>query len=77
MPTPYPATQSGGTREIPIDVPAARTVRMPADAADYARRLFSVLHDLDAAAVAVIIVESVPGTPEWDGVRDRLMRARN
>ena len=54
---------------------AARTIRMPADAAGYASRLFASLHELDEVACDVIIVERVPDSPEWLGVQDRLMRA--
>ncbi|HEX7888837.1 MAG TPA: L-threonylcarbamoyladenylate synthase [Ramlibacter sp.] len=49
--------------------------RMPDDAVETARQLFSVLRDFDAAGVKLIWVETPPGTPEWDGVRDRLRRA--
>ncbi|MCD6078058.1 MAG: hypothetical protein K0R89_1996 [Ramlibacter sp.] len=49
--------------------------RMPDDAAETARQLFAVLREFDAAGVKLIWVEAPPGTPEWDGVRDRLRRA--
>lgn len=49
--------------------------RMPDDAAETARQLFSVLRDFDAQGVRLIWVEMPPHTPEWDGVRDRLQRA--
>jgi L-threonylcarbamoyladenylate synthase len=49
--------------------------RMPDDAAAAAQQLFAVLRDFDAHSVRLIWVESVPDTPEWDGVRDRLRRA--
>jgi L-threonylcarbamoyladenylate synthase len=50
-------------------------VRMPADAARYASRLYAILHELDDAAYDVVYVEQVPNAVEWDGVRDRLERA--
>ncbi len=49
--------------------------RMPDDAAETARQLFSVLREFDAQAVQLIWVETPPDTPEWEGVRDRLRRA--
>lgn len=48
---------------------------MPNDAARAAQELFAVLRELDALGVQLIWVESPPPAPEWDGVRDRLMRA--
>jgi L-threonylcarbamoyladenylate synthase len=49
--------------------------RMPDDAAATAQQLFAVLRDLDAQGVQLIWIETLPDTPEWDGVRDRLQRA--
>nr|WP_297356359.1 L-threonylcarbamoyladenylate synthase [uncultured Caldimonas sp.] len=49
--------------------------RMPDDAAKAAHELFAVLRELDAQGVQLIWVESPPPAPEWDGVRDRLVRA--
>lgn len=50
-------------------------VRLPADAAQYAQRLYAALHELDDAGCSLIIVERVPNGPDWLGVRDRLERA--
>ena len=49
--------------------------RMPDDAIETARQLFSVLREFDAQGVRLIWVELPPPAPEWDGVRDRLQRA--
>ena len=49
--------------------------RMPDDAVETARQLFSVLRDFDAQGVRLIWIETPPATPDWDGVRDRLQRA--
>lgn len=49
--------------------------QMPLDAAACAQELFAVLRQLDALGVDLIWVEELPAGPEWDGVRDRLMRA--
>ena len=49
--------------------------RMPDDARAVAQQLFGVLCEFDARQVKLIWVETPPGQPTWDGVRDRLMRA--
>ncbi|HVG44113.1 MAG TPA: L-threonylcarbamoyladenylate synthase [Longimicrobium sp.] len=59
----------------PAEAPATHVVEMPADARAYAARLYSALHELDAAGCEAIWIEQVPETPEWAGVRDRLQRA--
>ncbi|PQA81030.1 threonylcarbamoyl-AMP synthase [Limnohabitans sp. TS-CS-82] len=48
---------------------------MPATAQDCAHQLFAQLRSFDTQGVAYIWVETPPLSPEWDGVRDRLMRA--
>lgn len=50
-------------------------VTMPREARAYASRLYAILHDLDAAGVDHIVVETLPASDEWLGVRDRLTRA--
>ncbi len=49
--------------------------RMPDDAIATAQQLFAVLRDFDAQGVKLIWVETPPDAADWDGVRDRLMRA--
>ncbi len=49
--------------------------RMPDDALATAAQLFAVLRDFDAQGVKLIWIEPVPDALEWDGVRDRLLRA--
>jgi L-threonylcarbamoyladenylate synthase len=49
--------------------------RMPDDAQEAARQLFAVLREFDAQGVKLIWVETPPEGTEWDGVRDRLLRA--
>jgi L-threonylcarbamoyladenylate synthase len=48
---------------------------MPSDAAAYAERLYRTLHELDFKHYDWIAIEMPPDTPEWAGVRDRLLRA--
>lgn len=55
--------------------PAARSVRMPLDAAPYAAQLYRVLHQLDAENWPWIAVEIPPDAPDWTAIRDRLRRA--
>lgn len=47
----------------------------PRDPAGYARALYANLRALEASHADVILVESVPVTPEWLAVGDRLARA--
>ena len=49
--------------------------RMPDDAGALAQQLFAVLREFDAQGVKLIWIETLPDSPEWDGVRDRLQRA--
>ena len=49
--------------------------RMPDDALATANQVFAVLRDFDAQGVKLIWIEPVPDGLEWDGVRDRLIRA--
>ncbi len=54
---------------------AAPALRMPADAAGYARGLYAALHALDDAGCARAFVERPPADPAWEAVADRLHRA--
>ncbi|HEU4988842.1 MAG TPA: L-threonylcarbamoyladenylate synthase [Gemmatimonadaceae bacterium] len=56
---------------LPVDEPRV----MPANAAAYAKRLYAELHALDERGCALILIERLPATPEWAGVRDRVERA--
>jgi L-threonylcarbamoyladenylate synthase len=49
--------------------------RLPADPAIYASRLYATLHALDDAGCDIVVVERVPDSGAWLGVRDRLERA--
>ncbi|HZG22193.1 MAG TPA: L-threonylcarbamoyladenylate synthase [Herbaspirillum sp.] len=48
---------------------------MPVSADAYAHDLYAALRDMDHAGADLIVVESLPPTPEWQGVNDRLRRA--
>jgi L-threonylcarbamoyladenylate synthase len=50
-------------------------LRMPREPYGYAQRLYAALRELDGAGCESILVEAPPDTPEWAGVRDRLVRA--
>lgn len=49
--------------------------RMPDSPQATAHELFSVLRSFDEQGAGLIWVEEPPDTPEWEGVRDRLLRA--
>jgi L-threonylcarbamoyladenylate synthase len=62
------------TVTLDLHLPGVVQVRMPTDPAGYAGRLYDVLHELDDAGLAGIVVELPPATDEWLAVRDRLQR---
>lgn len=57
------------------DIAGLNWQAMPLSASDCAHQLFAQLRYFDDQGVASIWVETPPLTREWDGVRDRLMRA--
>jgi len=59
----------------PLGVTAPNWVQAPANPEDYARQLYASLRALDTLEYSLILVESVPEAPLWEGVRDRLQRA--
>ncbi len=48
---------------------------IPRDAAAFARAIYAELHECDEAGAELIVVEALPGGPEWRAVADRLRRA--
>ena len=50
-------------------------IAAPDDAERYAHDLYANLRALDAGEAAVMLIETVPDTPAWQAVRDRLSRA--
>jgi L-threonylcarbamoyladenylate synthase len=68
-----PVVIDGKTREgrvIHLDF-----TTMPRDAGTYAERLYRRLHEIDREGYDWISIEMPPDTPEWAGIRDRLIRA--
>lgn len=70
-----PSTGRGAYLWLTLRNEAARSIRMPADAAHYAAALYETLHRLDDENLDWIAVELPPDEPEWAGIRDRLQRA--
>ncbi len=80
-PGQHPRHYSPGTRIVLGDSPdEGHGVRldasnMPREAAAYAARLYSVLHELDEQGYDWIAIGDIPDGPDWAGIRDRLTRA--
>ncbi len=61
-----------------VGYPAGQVCRvfgLPADPERASALLYDTLHKLDLSNLELILVEMPPDTPEWAGVRDRLIRA--
>jgi L-threonylcarbamoyladenylate synthase len=59
-----------------VDFPeSVVSLRLPSDPAGYARELYAALRELEDRGCTSICIESVPGSAEWDAIRDRLTRA--
>jgi L-threonylcarbamoyladenylate synthase len=60
-----------------LDWPAHVVLRLvaPAGAAQYARRLYALLHQLDQSGAGRIVVAAPPQGEDWEAVHDRLRRA--
>jgi L-threonylcarbamoyladenylate synthase len=75
LPTSHMAHVALWLRSAWLVPPGVKRLAMPGDAAACAHELFARLHELDAAGVDEIWVETPPVDATWDGVRDRLQRA--
>ncbi|MDR3682441.1 MAG: L-threonylcarbamoyladenylate synthase [Geothrix sp.] len=73
-PTPDPVAYVG-IGALPVLPPGVRGVLLPLDAEAVAARLYALLHELDDAGFARIVMERPPGDEAWLAVRDRLQRA--
>jgi L-threonylcarbamoyladenylate synthase len=60
---------------IPSGTGFGRVSVIPHDAEAFARAIYAELHRCDEAGAELIIVESLPETPEWRAIADRLARA--
>jgi L-threonylcarbamoyladenylate synthase len=60
---------------IPHANPFGRVAIIPHDSEAYARAIYAELHRSDGLGAALILVEMPPSGDEWDGIRDRLLRA--
>ena len=65
----------GALLRTPLAVEATHVVHLPDEPAAYARRLYATLHALDDLGCDLLVVQRVPATDAWAGVRDRLERA--
>lgn len=61
--------------QIMLENKKAHIVDMSNDPKQYAHDLYKTLRDLDKQHFEEIIIETVPEDPEWDAIRDRLIRA--
>jgi L-threonylcarbamoyladenylate synthase len=50
-------------------------LRLPSDPAPAAETLYRRMHDLDQEGYDWIAIDMPPDTPEWAGIRDRIIRA--
>ena len=60
---------------VPLDGRFPHVMLIPDDAEAFARALYAELHRCDEMGVEWIVVEALPETPDWAGIRDRLRRA--
>lgn len=60
---------------VPLSSAFGRVSIIPHDPEAFARAIYAELHQCDEAGAELIVVEAVPDTPEWEGIRDRLQRA--
>lgn len=61
--------------QVPTGWPPDRVHVVPPEPEAFARALYAELHRCDQAGARLIIVEAVPHSAVWDGIRDRLRRA--
>lgn len=60
---------------VPAPDAAARICVIPDDPEAYARALYAEWHRCDALGAKTIVLEELPDTPAWEGLRDRVRRA--
>jgi L-threonylcarbamoyladenylate synthase len=72
---PFSGQRLGLLATCPVNWPVARFWPMPAYPEDYARVLYSTLHQADASDCDVLLIALPPDDPVWIAVHDRLRRA--
>jgi L-threonylcarbamoyladenylate synthase len=60
---------------VPRAMEGSRTCVIPRSAEAFARAIYAELHRCDEEGADLIVVEELPGGPEWQGIADRLRRA--
>jgi len=60
---------------IPAGMGFGRVSVIPHEAQAFARAIYAELHACDEAGAQLIVVESLPDTPEWRPIADRLNKA--
>ena len=68
--------QVGVVTHSELTIDADEHIRLPGDAAGYAKILYAALHALDDAGCSIVFLEEPPATAEWAGVRDRIRRMK-
>ena len=72
---PFPDQRLGLLATRPVNWPVARFWPMPAYPEDYARVLYSTLHQADASDCDVLLIALPPDEPSWVAINDRIRRA--
>ena len=56
-------------------IASGKTFNLPNEPVSFAEQLYDTLHQMDALAVAILLIEAPPRQPEWLAIHDRLTRA--
>jgi len=72
---PFPGQRLGLLATHPTNWPVARFWPMPSHPEDYARVLYSTLHEADASDCDVLLIALPPDEPSWVAIHDRIRRA--
>lgn len=72
---PFVGRRLGLLSHRAVDWPVTRYWPMPAKPDDYARVLYSTLHQADASDCDVLLIMLPPDEPSWSAVHDRIHRA--
>jgi L-threonylcarbamoyladenylate synthase len=73
--TPFNQTHIVAHTRVPMSDAWGRVSVIPHDPEAFARAIYAELHQCDEHGAALIVVEALPETAEWQGIRDRLGRA--